>query len=84
MGDAFERVGYNQLNHKLKITGGGFEVSSGNISGSTSSTGSFGYISIGGTALPETIADTDTNETLSENKELPSTNQSEEDKEITE
>ena len=58
MGDSFERIGYNQLNHKLKITGGGLEVSSGNISGSISSTGSFGYISIDGTALPETIADT--------------------------
>ena len=58
MGDSFERIGYNKLNHKLKITGGGLEVSSGNIRGSISSTGSFGYISIGGTALPETIADT--------------------------
>ena len=58
MGDFFTRLGYNQLNHKLKITGGGLEVSSGNISGSISSTGSFGYISIDGTALPETIADT--------------------------
>ena len=42
MGDSFERIGYNQLNHKLKITRGGFEVTNGNISGSSASTGSFG------------------------------------------
>ena len=35
MGDSFERIGYNKLNHKLKITGGGFEVK-GDISGSKS------------------------------------------------
>ena len=48
MGDSFERIGYNQLNHKLKITGGGLEVSSGNISGSISSTGSFAAVYVGG------------------------------------
>ena len=56
MGDAFERVGYNQLNHKLKITGGGLEVSgglnvnNGNISGSITSTGSFGAVYVEGMA----------------------------------
>ena len=54
MGDSFERIGYNQLNHKLKITRGGLEVSgglnvnNGNISGSITSTGSFGRVETAG------------------------------------
>ncbi len=44
MGDSFTRFGINQLNHKLKVKKGGIEVTSGNISGSVTSTGSFGRV----------------------------------------
>ena len=48
MGDFLTRLGVNFLNHKLKITRGGIEVDNGNISGSTASTGSFGYLNVDG------------------------------------
>ena len=44
MGDSLTRFGINQLNHKLKVKKGGIEVTSGNISGSVTSTGSFGRV----------------------------------------
>ena len=44
MGDSFSRIGINQLNHKLKVKKGGIEVTSGNVSGSAASTGSFGKL----------------------------------------
>ena len=48
MGDSLQRLGINQLNHKLKIRRGGFEVTNGNISGSSTSTGSFGKLEVAG------------------------------------
>ena len=48
MGDSLQRLGLNQLNHKLKVKKGGIEVTSGNISGSSTSTGSFGKLEVAG------------------------------------
>ena len=48
MSDHFERIGHNQLNHKLKITRGGIEIDNGGVSGSLTSTGSFGYLNVEG------------------------------------
>jgi len=48
MADSLQRLGLNQLNHKLKIRRGGIEVTSGNISGSSTSTGSFGKLEVAG------------------------------------
>ena len=47
MADSLQRLGLNQLNHKLKIRRGGIEIVNGNISGSATSTGSFGQLVIG-------------------------------------
>ena len=47
MADSLQRLGLNQLNHKLKVRRGGIEVTNGNISGSATSTGSFGQLVIG-------------------------------------
>ena len=47
MADSLQRLGLNQLNHKLKIRRGGVEITNGNISGSATSTGSFGQLVIG-------------------------------------
>ena len=44
MGDSLTRIGINHLNHKLKVKKGGIEVTSGNVSGSIASTGSFGKL----------------------------------------
>ena len=44
MGDSLSRIGINHLNHKLKVKKGGIEVTSGNVSGSVASTGSFGKL----------------------------------------
>jgi hypothetical protein len=44
MGDSLTRIGINHLNHKLKVKKGGIEVTSGNVSGSATSTGSFGKL----------------------------------------
>ena len=44
MGDSLSRIGINHLNHKLKVKKGGIEVTSGNVSGSIASTGSFGKL----------------------------------------
>ena len=46
MADSLQRLGLNQLNHKLKVKKGGIEVTNGNISGSITSTGSFGKLDI--------------------------------------
>ena len=51
MSDHFERIGHNQLNHKLKITRGGIEIDNGGVSGSLTSTGSFGYLNVDGQAI---------------------------------
>ena len=48
MGDSLQRLGLNQFNHKLKVRRGGFEVTNGNISGSLTSTGSFGKLEVAG------------------------------------
>ena len=48
MAGSLQRLGINQLNHKLKIRRGGFEVTNGNISGSLTSTGSFGKLEVAG------------------------------------
>jgi len=48
MGDSLQRLGLNQLNHKLKVKKGGIEVTNGNISGSSTSTGSFGKLEVAG------------------------------------
>ena len=47
MADSLQRLGLNQLNLKLKVRRGGIEVTNGNISGSATSTGSFGQLVIG-------------------------------------
>ena len=47
MADSLQRLGLNQLNHKLKVRRGGIEVTNGNISGSATSTGQFGQLVIG-------------------------------------
>ena len=48
MADSLQRLGINQLNHKLKVKKGGIEVTNGNISGSSTSTGSFGKLEVAG------------------------------------
>ena len=48
MADSLQRLGLNQLNHKLKIRRGGIEVTNGNISGSSTTTGSFGRVETSG------------------------------------
>ena len=48
MADSLQRLGLNQLNHKLKVRRGGIEVTNGNISGSSTSTGSFGKLEVAG------------------------------------
>ena len=48
MADSLLRYGINQLNHKLKVKKGGIEVTNGNISGSSTSTGSFGKLEVAG------------------------------------
>ena len=49
MAGSLLRLGTNQLNHKLKVRRGGIEVTNGNISGSSTSTGSFGNVNSIGT-----------------------------------
>ena len=48
MADSLQRLGINHLNHKLKVKKGGIEVTNGNISGSSTSTGSFGKLEVAG------------------------------------
>ena len=48
MADSLQRLGLNHLNHKLKVRRGGIEVTNGNISGSSTSTGSFGKLEVAG------------------------------------
>ena len=56
MGDSLTRIGINHLNHKLKVKKGGIEVTSGNVSGSIASTGSFGKLIGEGGALSNVTA----------------------------
>ena len=44
MGDFLTRLGVNHLNHKLRVRKGGILVDIGNVSGSFTSTGSFGKV----------------------------------------
>ncbi len=48
MADSLQRLGINHLNHKLKVKKGGIEVTNGNISGSSTTTGSFGRVETSG------------------------------------
>ena len=56
MGDFLTRFGVNFLNHKLKITRGGIEIDNGGVSGSLTSTGSFGYLNVDGQAIVKGMA----------------------------
>ena len=60
MGDSLQRLGLNQLNHKLKVRRGGIEVTNGNISGSSTSTGSFGKLEVAGNSTLTNVTSTGT------------------------
>jgi hypothetical protein len=60
MADSLQRLGLNQLNHKLKVRRGGIEVTNGNISGSSTSTGSFGKLEVAGNSTLTNVTSTGT------------------------